>query len=121
MNLCTPLWVFVSLFLEENKYTLYLLTLEVIVCLAVVFSVFLLINESDISTQNKVLYPRACFFRQDLLYRMRRSCLIPPSTEETDDPFEHVMSLYTESSSSFLLNHVCRLFLSIYPSNLVLC
>lgn len=30
------------------------------------------------------------FFRQDLLYRMRRSCLIPPSTEETEDPFEHV-------------------------------
>lgn len=30
------------------------------------------------------------FFRQDLLYRMRRSCLIPPSTEETNDPFEHV-------------------------------
>lgn len=30
------------------------------------------------------------FFRQDLLYRMRRSCLIPPSKEETADPFEHV-------------------------------
>lgn len=30
------------------------------------------------------------FFRQDLLYRMRRSCLVPPSTEETDDYFEHV-------------------------------
>lgn len=30
------------------------------------------------------------FFCQDLLYRMRRSCLIPPSTEETNDPFEHV-------------------------------
>lgn len=30
------------------------------------------------------------FFRQDLLYRMRRSSLIPPSTEETSDPFEHV-------------------------------
>jgi DNA polymerase epsilon subunit 2 len=30
------------------------------------------------------------FFRQDLLYRMRRSCLIPPTTEETSDPFEHV-------------------------------
>ncbi|CAL5346709.1 unnamed protein product [Camellia sinensis] len=29
------------------------------------------------------------FFRQDLLYRMRRSCLMPPSTEETTDPFEH--------------------------------
>ncbi|KAK1287173.1 hypothetical protein QJS10_CPB19g01620 [Acorus calamus] len=31
------------------------------------------------------------FFRQDLLYRMRRSCLIPPSTEETSDPFEHIV------------------------------
>lgn len=31
------------------------------------------------------------FFRHDLLYRMRRSCLMPPSTEETDDPFEHVL------------------------------
>ncbi|KAH9724728.1 DNA polymerase epsilon subunit B [Citrus sinensis] len=31
------------------------------------------------------------FFRQDLLYRMRRSCLIPPSREETDDPFEHIV------------------------------
>ncbi|KAK2992135.1 hypothetical protein RJ640_002824, partial [Escallonia rubra] len=30
------------------------------------------------------------FFRQDLLYRMRRSCLMPPTTEETNDPFEHV-------------------------------
>lgn len=29
-------------------------------------------------------------FRQDMLYRMRRSCLIPPSSEETNDPFEHV-------------------------------
>lgn len=29
-------------------------------------------------------------FRQDLLYRMRRSCLMPSSTDETSDPFEHV-------------------------------
>lgn len=29
-------------------------------------------------------------FRQDLLYRMRRSCLIPPSTAETSDYFQHV-------------------------------
>ncbi|KAH7836794.1 hypothetical protein Vadar_005767 [Vaccinium darrowii] len=31
------------------------------------------------------------FFRQDLLYRMRRSCLIRPSTGETSDPFEHIV------------------------------
>lgn len=42
------------------------------------------------------------FFRQDLLYRMRRSCLIPPSTEETSDPFEHVIF--------FLLLYICYFF-----------
>ena len=26
-----------------------------------------------------------------MLYRMRRSCLMPPSMEETDDPFQHVV------------------------------
>lgn len=31
------------------------------------------------------------FFCQDLLYRMRRSCLMPPSKEETTDPFQHVI------------------------------
>ncbi|KAF5734067.1 hypothetical protein HS088_TW16G00509 [Tripterygium wilfordii] len=31
------------------------------------------------------------FFHQDLLYRMRGPCLIPPSTEETNDPFEHIV------------------------------
>ncbi|KAI3776398.1 hypothetical protein L1987_46179 [Smallanthus sonchifolius] len=31
------------------------------------------------------------FFRQDLLYRMRKSCLIPYSTEETSDYFEHIV------------------------------
>lgn len=30
------------------------------------------------------------FLRQDMLYRMRRSCLIPPSADDTSDPFEHV-------------------------------
>lgn len=30
------------------------------------------------------------FFRQDLLYRMRRSCLVTPSSDETKDPFKHV-------------------------------
>ncbi|BBH04223.1 DNA polymerase epsilon subunit B2 [Prunus dulcis] len=34
------------------------------------------------------------FFRQDLLCRMRRSCLMPPSTEETTDDFEHSLYLY---------------------------
>ncbi|KAM1938384.1 hypothetical protein ACFX15_015412 [Malus domestica] len=33
------------------------------------------------------------FFHQDLLYRMRRSCLVPPCAIETDDHFEHVISL----------------------------
>ncbi|XP_044477040.1 DNA polymerase epsilon subunit B-like isoform X1 [Mangifera indica] len=33
------------------------------------------------------------FFHQDLLYRMRRSCLVPPSQEETEDPFKHVCFL----------------------------
>lgn len=33
------------------------------------------------------------FFRQDLLYRMRRSCLMPPSVTETADPFQHVIHL----------------------------
>lgn len=30
------------------------------------------------------------FLRQDLLYKMQRSCLIPPSSAETMDSFEHV-------------------------------
>ncbi|KAK9204817.1 hypothetical protein WN943_015081 [Citrus x changshan-huyou] len=47
------------------------------------------------------------FFRQDLLYRMRRSCLIPPSREETDDPFEHLVATITHQS------HLCPLPLTI--------
>ncbi|MBA0806578.1 hypothetical protein Gohar_022450, partial [Gossypium harknessii] len=49
------------------------------------------------------------FFRQDLLYRMRRSCLIPPSTEETDDPFEHLVATITHQS------HLCPLPLFVQP------
>ncbi|CAI0400208.1 unnamed protein product [Linum tenue] len=49
------------------------------------------------------------FFRHDLLYRMRRSCLIPPSTEETDDPFEHLVATITHQS------HLCPLPLIIQP------
>ncbi|KAK8550103.1 hypothetical protein V6N12_038834 [Hibiscus sabdariffa] len=49
------------------------------------------------------------FLRQDLLYRMRRSCLIPPSTEETDDPFEHLVATITHQS------HLCPLPLFVQP------
>ncbi|GMI81096.1 CYCLOPS 2, DNA polymerase epsilon subunit B2 [Hibiscus trionum] len=49
------------------------------------------------------------FFRQDLLYRMRRSCLIPPSTDETDDPFEHLVATITHQS------HLCPLPLFVQP------
>ncbi|KAJ4713627.1 DNA polymerase epsilon subunit [Melia azedarach] len=49
------------------------------------------------------------FFRQDLLYRMRRACLIPPSTEETDDPFEHLVATIIHQS------HLCPLPLMVQP------
>lgn len=49
------------------------------------------------------------FFRQDLLYRMRRSCLMPPSAEETSDPFEHLVATITHQS------HLCPLPLSVQP------
>ncbi|KAK4804583.1 hypothetical protein SAY86_004400 [Trapa natans] len=49
------------------------------------------------------------FFRQDLLYRMRRSCLIPPSTEETNDPFKHLIATITHQS------HLCPLPLMVQP------
>ncbi|KAG8087436.1 hypothetical protein GUJ93_ZPchr0010g8049 [Zizania palustris] len=49
------------------------------------------------------------FFRQDLLYRMRRSCLIPPTTEETSDPFEHLVATITHQS------HLCPLPLTVQP------
>ncbi|XP_061356039.1 DNA polymerase epsilon subunit B [Gastrolobium bilobum] len=49
------------------------------------------------------------FFRQDLLYRMRRSCLMPPSKEETDDPFQHLVATITHQS------HLCPLPLTVQP------
>ncbi|XP_022897536.1 DNA polymerase epsilon subunit B [Olea europaea var. sylvestris] len=49
------------------------------------------------------------FFRQDILYRMRRACLMPPSTEETSDPFEHLVATITHQS------HLCPLPLSVQP------
>ncbi|GFP88475.1 DNA polymerase epsilon subunit 2 [Phtheirospermum japonicum] len=49
------------------------------------------------------------FFRQDMLYRMRRTCLMPPSTEETSDPFEHLVATITHQS------HLCPLPLSVQP------
>lgn len=48
------------------------------------------------------------FFRQDLLYRMLRSCLIRPSTK-TSDPFEHLVATITHQS------HLCPLPLSVQP------
>ncbi|KAK1586860.1 hypothetical protein Q3G72_006817 [Acer saccharum] len=49
------------------------------------------------------------FFRQDLLYRMRRSCLISPSPEETEDPFEHLVATIIHQS------HLCPLPLMVQP------
>ncbi|KAJ8537102.1 hypothetical protein K7X08_035503 [Anisodus acutangulus] len=48
-------------------------------------------------------------FRQDMLCRMRRSCLIPPSTEETSDPFEHLVATIIHQS------HLCPLPLTVQP------
>ncbi|KAK9168249.1 hypothetical protein Syun_000389 [Stephania yunnanensis] len=48
-------------------------------------------------------------FRQDLLYRMRRSCLVPPSTEETSDHFEHLVATISHQS------HLCPLPLTVQP------
>ncbi|KAE8125908.1 hypothetical protein FH972_020669 [Carpinus fangiana] len=49
------------------------------------------------------------FLRQDLLYRMRRSCLLPPSSEETTDPFQHLVATITHQS------HLCPLPLIVQP------
>jgi DNA polymerase epsilon subunit 2 len=49
------------------------------------------------------------FFRQDLLYRMRRSCLVTPSSEETNDPFKHLVYTITHQS------HLCPLPLMVQP------
>ncbi|KAG5542651.1 hypothetical protein RHGRI_015705 [Rhododendron griersonianum] len=62
------------------------------------------------------------FFRQDLLYRMRRSCLIRPSTEETSDPFKHVACCYHNTSKPSLSTPsdctACYLELRSLPSSL---
>lgn len=49
------------------------------------------------------------FFRQDMLYRMQRASLIPHSTEETVDKFEHLVATITHQS------HLCPLPLNIQP------
>ncbi|XP_047150132.1 DNA polymerase epsilon subunit B [Vigna umbellata] len=49
------------------------------------------------------------FFRQDMLHRMRRSCLMSPSTEETDDHFQHLVATITHQS------HLCPLPLTVQP------
>lgn len=48
-------------------------------------------------------------FRQDLLYRMRRSCVLPPSEEETSEPFEHLVATVAHQS------HLCPLPLTTQP------
>lgn len=48
-------------------------------------------------------------FREDLLYRMRRSCVVPPSSEETSDLFEHMVATVLQQS------HLCPLPLSLQP------
>lgn len=57
----------------------------------------------------KVYTQEIVFFRQDLLYRLRRSCLMQPTTEETSDPFEHLVATITHQS------HLCPLPLSVQP------
>ncbi|MCO5615087.1 hypothetical protein L7F22_069375 [Adiantum nelumboides] len=48
-------------------------------------------------------------FRQDLLFRMRRLCVLPPSEEETSDPFEHLVVTIAHQS------HLCPLPLTKQP------
>lgn len=58
------------------------------------------------------------FFRQDLLYRMRRSCLVPPSTEETDDHFEHVtISSIFPQTYIYLVDQSYSLSMVVYEAN----
>lgn len=49
------------------------------------------------------------FFRQDMLYKMRRSCIMAPSTKETNDPFEHLVATICHQS------HLCPLPLTVQP------
>ncbi|KAI5445209.1 hypothetical protein KIW84_013456 [Lathyrus oleraceus] len=49
------------------------------------------------------------FFRQDQLYSMSRSSLVPPSVTETTDPFQHYVATITHQS------HLCPLPLTKQP------
>lgn len=49
------------------------------------------------------------FFSQDLLYRMRHSCVIPFSSKETSDTFEHLVATIAHQS------HLCSLPLTTQP------
>lgn len=103
-------------------------------CLWIFFFLFKLMS---LLCRIKFYTQEIVLFRQDLLYRMRRSSLIPPSTEETSDPFEHVSTkllFFIESRSlrpsnlklieSLLLqlvatithqSHLCPLPLTVQP------
>ncbi|EFJ19040.1 hypothetical protein SELMODRAFT_111965 [Selaginella moellendorffii] len=48
-------------------------------------------------------------FRENLLYRMRRLCIVTPSDEETTEPFEHLVATITHQS------HLCPLPLTSQP------
>lgn len=50
-------------------------------------------------------------FREDLQYRMRRACIVIPSEEETNDPFEHLVVTMLHQ------NHLCPLPLTSQPIN----
>ncbi|RWR95935.1 DNA polymerase epsilon subunit B [Cinnamomum micranthum f. kanehirae] len=67
------------------------------------------IGPSKVLPRIKFYTQEIVFFRQDLLYRMRRSSLIPPSKEETSDPFEHLVATITHQS------HLCPLPLTVQP------
>ncbi|WVZ16043.1 hypothetical protein V8G54_013609 [Vigna mungo] len=55
------------------------------------------------------------FFRQDMLHRMRRSCLMSPSTEETDDHFQHVVFPSGLVATITHQSHLCPLPLTVQP------
>eukprot|EP00850_Spirogloea_muscicola_P010866 SM000065S20215 [mRNA] locus=s65:288301:292052:- [translate_table: standard] len=48
-------------------------------------------------------------FRYDLLQRMRRACVIPPSNSETKEPFHHLVATVLQQG------HLCPLPLSTQP------
>lgn len=47
--------------------------------------------------------------REDLIYRMRRSCIITPSEEETKDPFEHVCSFLSYGFVHYHATWTCQI------------